>query len=73
MAQTTRFTSFGPVLPVVTSCKSLRNSIIPIELVDMISIEKKTRLKKKKTRTNCPNDAERVVWACSPRRSLILA
>ena len=41
MAQTTRFTSFGPVLPVVTSCKSFRNSIIPIELVDLISIEKK--------------------------------
>ena len=41
MAQTTRFTSFGPILPVVTSCKSLRNSIIPIEFVDMISIEKK--------------------------------
>ena len=48
MAQTTRFTSFGPVLPVVTSCKSLRNSIIPIELVDLISIEKKTRLEKKR-------------------------
>ena len=70
MAQMTCFTSIGPVLPVVTSCKSFCNSIIPIELVDMISIEKKTRLKKKKTRTNCPNDAFRVVWACSPRRSL---
>ena len=72
MAQTTRFTSFGPVLPVVTSCKSLRNSIIPVEFIDIISIKKNT-IRKKKTHTNCPNDAFRVVWARSPRRSLIVA
>ena len=48
MAQMTCFTSIGPVLPVVTSCMSLHNSIIPIELVDVISIEKKTRLEKKR-------------------------
>ena len=47
MAQTTRFTSFGPVLPVVTSCKSLRNSIIPIEFIDIISIKKNTIRKKR--------------------------
>ena len=72
MAQTMRFTSFGPVLPVVTSCKSLCNSIIPIEFIDMISIKKNT-IRKKKTRTNCPNNAFRVVWARSPCRSLTVA
>ena len=48
MAQTTCFMSFGPVLPDVTSCMSFHNSIIPIELVDVISIGKKTRLEKKR-------------------------
>ena len=62
MAQTTRFTSFGPVLPIVTSCESLCNSVIPVVLVDMISIEK-NMIRKKKTHTNCPNDAKSVVWA----------
>ena len=48
MAQTTRFTSFGPVLPIVTSCDSLCNSVIPVVLVDMISIEK-NMIRKKNT------------------------
>ena len=40
-----------------------------VNSIDMISI-KKNMIRKKKTCTNCPNDAFRVVWARSPRLRL---
>ena len=69
MAQTTRFASFGPVLLVVASSVSIRSTVAPRVLVDKNELKKKHD-KKKKTRTNGPNDANRVVWARSLRRRL---
>ena len=69
MAQTTRNASFGPVLLVVASSVSIRSTVAPRVLVDKNELEKKHN-KKKKIRTNGPNDANRIVWARSPRRRL---
>ena len=74
MAQTMHIMSFGPVFLVMAYLYplcTLITLILPIRMSYMISIYKKHKYKFKKTRTNGPNDAIRVVWARSPRCSLM--
>ena len=47
--QTTPNALFGPVFVVVVSRRFVSITVVPIVLVDMISIEKKARKKKKHT------------------------
>ena len=62
VAQTTRFTSFGPVLPVAAFPEPLHTFNVSIVTVNIFSYRKKKH-EEKKNSPNGPNDTSHVVWA----------